>query len=76
VPEPEHDSPSPVPALGPVELSVKLAEAAQLCRESVADYCAGVLDDDELRVALEGCGLAPLADGGWLLRLGPHPERP
>jgi hypothetical protein len=64
---------SPAPPLTAVELSVALTEAARRCRETVADYRAGMLDDAELHAALEGCGLTQLADGGWVLRVGPGP---
>jgi hypothetical protein len=59
-----------------IELSVALTEAARVCRETVADYRAGMLGDDELEQALHRCGLVRLPSGTWVLDVGSAVARP
>lgn len=47
-----------------------LDSAEELCRRALADYRAGLLDEDELRVQLFRHGLVQWPDVAWLLDMG------
>ena len=51
------------------DLRVALGSALDQCREAVADYRAGLLDDDEVRHALFHAGLVHWHHEVWLLDL-------
>lgn len=51
------------------DLYEALDSAVELCRRAMADYRAGVLDEDELRRLLFRGGLVQWPDQAWLLDL-------
>jgi hypothetical protein len=50
-----------------VALDEALLGALTACREALADYRAGFLDDEELRRVLLGTGVVRRGDEAWLL---------
>ena len=48
-------------------LQLALSRAVATCRERLADYRAGILDEGELRFALSRAGLVVRGDEAWLL---------
>ena len=52
-----------------VRLDEALDSAVEICRRAMADYRAGLIDEDELRSLLFHAGLVQWLDQAWLLDL-------
>ena len=52
-----------------LDLQARLRDAVSACQQALADYGAGLLDEDEVREALVSAGLVQLPGEAWVLDL-------